>query len=101
MKGRECCFDRESTNIVKGMLLLLMFILHFFCFPCYEKVGRNFGSVLDSFYIAVGRCAYNEHIYRRFYNDFGGGGNRGATGYVFWLVCTVLYTYDCGAVDFG
>lgn len=46
MKGRECCFDRESTNIVKGMLLLLMFILHFFCFPSWYIDGIEYPNLL-------------------------------------------------------
>lgn len=46
MKSRECCFDRESTNIVKGILLLLMFILHFFCFPSWYIDEIEYPSLL-------------------------------------------------------
>lgn len=28
-KNRECYFDKETTAIIKGILLILMFILHF------------------------------------------------------------------------
>ena len=35
IKKNECYFDRETTNVIKGMLLIIMFILHFFLFPSW------------------------------------------------------------------
>ena len=41
-KNRECYFDKETTSIIKGILLILMFILHFFCFPSWYVKGIEY-----------------------------------------------------------
>lgn len=41
-KNRECYFDKETTAIIKGILLILMFILHFFCFPSWYVKGIEY-----------------------------------------------------------
>lgn len=54
-KGRGlvqmCPFDKGMTNSIKGMLLILMFILHFFCFPSWymEKFFSNRYVFMEQF----------------------------------------------------
>ena len=44
-KNRECYFDKETTAIIKGILLILMFILHFFCFPSWYVKGIEYSKL--------------------------------------------------------
>lgn len=42
MNNRQCYFDRETTNLVKSILLILMFVLHLFCFPSWYVDGIEY-----------------------------------------------------------
>lgn len=37
-----CYFKRETTNVIKGIMLILMFVLHFFCFPSWYIAGISY-----------------------------------------------------------
>lgn len=39
---KECYFDKKATELIKGILLILMFILHFFCFPSWYVDGIEY-----------------------------------------------------------
>lgn len=44
--NRKCYFDQEMTAIIKGILLILMFVLHFFCFPEWYVKGVEYPNLL-------------------------------------------------------
>lgn len=46
MDNKICCFDKKTTNVIKGILLIFMFILHFFCFPSWYINGIDYPNLL-------------------------------------------------------
>lgn len=68
---KKCYFNKETTNIIKGIMLILMFILHLFCFPswyvsnvnypdlaCMEKYQGHFQICIAGFTYLTGYLYY-------------------------------------------
>lgn len=39
MNRENICFNRDITNALKAVFLMLMYVLHFFCFPAWYVGG--------------------------------------------------------------